>query len=119
MKSLPRSIQDSHVFLHRGGPVVDIRAALKKACKGAGITYGRFAKDGFVFHDIRRTFNTNMRKAGVAESVIMAVTGHSPREMFDRYNTVDQEDTRGAVKRLQDYLSNVDQTVDQSVKDAM
>ena len=45
--------------------MVDIRGALKKACKGAGITYGPFAKDGFVFHDLRHTFNTNMRKAGV------------------------------------------------------
>ena len=99
--------------------MVDIRGALKKACKGAGITYGPFAKDGFVFHDLRHTFNTNMRKAGVTESVIMAVTGHSTREMFDRYNTVDVEDTRGAVNRLQDCLSNVDQTVDQSIKGAM
>jgi len=39
--------------------------------------------------------------------------------MFDRYNTVDLEDTRGAVNRLQEYLSDVDQAVDQSVKDAM
>lgn len=119
MKSIPRSIQGSHVFLHRGGPVVDIRGTLKKACKGSEITYGRFAKDGFIFHDLRRTFNTNMRKAGVAESVIMAVTGHSTREMFDRYNTVDVEDTRGAVNRLQEYVSNVDQTVDQAAKDVL
>jgi len=38
-----------------------------------------------------------MRKAGVPESVIMEFTGHSTREMFDRYNTVDLEDTRKAV----------------------
>ena len=59
-----------------------------------------------------------MRKAGVTESVIMAVTGHSTREMFDRYNTVDVEDTREAVNQLQEYLSNVDQNLDQTVKDA-
>ena len=33
-----------------------------------------------------------MRKAGVPDSVIMAITGHSTREMFDRYNTVDADD---------------------------
>jgi hypothetical protein len=67
----------------------------------------------------RHTFNTNMRKARVTESVLTAVTGHPTREMFDRYNTVDPEDTRRAVNRFQEYLSNVDQAVDQSVKDAM
>jgi integrase len=60
--------------------MVDIRGALKKACKVAGITCGRFAKDRFVFHDLRHTFNTNMRKAGVTESVIMAVTDQ--RQLF-------------------------------------
>jgi len=34
-----------------------------------------------------------MRKAGVVDSVIMEMTGHSTREMFfDRYNTIDKED---------------------------
>jgi integrase len=65
---------------------------LRLACKKAKIKYGRFEKGGFIFHDLRHTFNTNMRKAGVAESVIMKVTGHSTREMFDRYNTVDESD---------------------------
>ncbi len=36
-------------------------------------------------------FNTNMRKAGVEESAIMAITGHSTRQMFDRYNTIDDD----------------------------
>ena len=41
------------------------------------------------------------------ESVIMEITGHSTREMFDRYNTVDQDGKR-AMKRLQEYLANYD-----------
>jgi len=45
-----------------------------------------------------------MRKAGVAESVIMKITGHSTREMFDRYNTVDEDDTRKAVQQLEGFL---------------
>jgi len=45
-----------------------------------------------------------MRKSGVAESVIMKITGHSTREMFDRYNTVDEDDTRKAVKQLEGFL---------------
>lgn len=30
------------------------------------------------------------------------------REMFDRYNTVDEEDTRKAVKQLEVYFKSVD-----------
>jgi len=116
LRTIPRAIHDPHVFLFKGRPVKDIRTALRKACKQAGIEYGRFAKSGFVFHDLRHTFNTNMRKAGVPESVIMKITGHSTREMFDRYNTIDQEDTREAVGRLETFLASVDQNVDQDQK---
>ena len=116
LNAIPRAIHDQHVFLFKGKPITDIRTGLRKACKKAGIAYGRFVKDGFVFHDLRHTFNTNMRKAGVPESVIMQLTGHSTREMFDRYNTVDTEDTRRAIDQLQAFLESVDQNVDQAPK---
>ena len=80
----------------------DIRGGLTDACEKAGIPYGRFQKDGFIFHDLRHTFNTYMRKAGIAESVIMDITGHSTREMFDRYNTVDAEDAKIAIQKFGD-----------------
>jgi len=95
-----------------------IRTGIKKACKAAGITYGRFKKGGFIFHDLRHTFNTNMRKAGVAESVIMAITGHSTREMFDRYNTVDDRDKRQAVDQLEVFFENVSRTLAEPKKKA-
>jgi integrase len=118
--SLPNRIQktdnDNHVFQFHGKPVGDIRTGLKKACDKAKIKYGRFVKGGFIFHDLRHTFNTNMRKAGVQESVIMDVTGHSTREMFDRYNTIDEDDTRKAVDQMTTFLRNVDHSVDQADK---
>ena len=113
LKGIPRGIHTGYVFLYKGRPVKDIRNAIKKACEGAKILYGREIKGGFVFHDLRHTFNTNMRKAGVPESVIMKITGHSTREMFDRYNTIDRDDTRAAMAQLEGYLSNVDHSVDQ------
>ncbi len=113
LQSLSNRIQaadkDNHVFLFRGKPIEDIRAALTKACTDAGIEYGRFAKGGFIFHDLRHTFNTNMRKAGVSESVIMEITGHSTREMFDRYNRIDEDDTRKAIVQLETFFENIDQ----------
>jgi integrase len=81
--------------------------------------YGRFVKSGFIFHDLRHTFNTNMRKAGVPESVIMEITGHSSREMFDRYNRVDEEDAREAINRLEVFFAKGPQSGPQDTKKAL
>jgi integrase len=120
--SMPNRLHDSgqgnHVFQFKGKPIRDIRTGLRLGCKKAKIKYGRFEKGGFIFHDLRHTFNTNMRKAGVAESVIMRVTGHSTREMFDRYNTIDESDTRQAVAQMVDFVQSVDHSVDQGTKKA-
>lgn len=34
----------------------------------------------------------------------MQVTGHSTREMFDRYNTIDVEDTKQEIGQFQGYI---------------
>jgi len=114
LKAIPEDIRDNHVFLFKGKPIKDIRTALENACQIAGIPYGRSEEDGFVFHDTRHCFNTNMRKSGVAESVIMKITGHSTREMFLRYDSVDTEDTQRAVTQMEGFLESVDQNVDQA-----
>lgn len=113
LKALPYGIHDDHVFLYKGKPIKDIRTTLTNACAKAGVPYGRSSKDGFVFHDLRHTFNTYMRKAGVQESVIMDITGHSTREMFDRYNTIDLDDAKDAMKKFEGFLANVAQNVTQ------
>ena len=118
LKNIPRCLHNEHVFTYRGRPVKDIRTGLRKACRKAGVTYGRFEPRGFIFHDLRHTFNTNMRKSGVPECVIMSITGHSTREMFDRYNSVDVEDKKHAIEQLGVFLENVDQIVDQEEKQA-
>lgn len=51
LSKVPRAIHDSHVFLRRGMPFREFRSVLTKACENAGVKYGRFEKDGFVFHD--------------------------------------------------------------------
>jgi len=114
--SIPKAIHDDHVFLFKGKPIKDFRTALRRACRDAGIPYGRRTKDGFVFHDTRHCFNTNMRRSGVPESVIMKITGHSTREMFLRYDTVDSSDIRKAVDQMEGFLKSVDQNVDQGIK---
>jgi integrase len=102
---LQASAEDNHVFKYAGERIEVFYDGLKRACKDAGIAYGSKVSDGFVFHDLRHGFNTNMSRAGVPEAVIMAITGHSTREMFDRYNTVDEQDKLQAVERLGKHLS--------------
>jgi hypothetical protein len=46
----------------------------------------------------------------------MEITGHSTREMFDRYNTVDMDDSRKAVDQLECFLENVDQVLTKAKK---
>lgn len=115
LKAIPRALHDNHVFFYKGKPVSrDIRGSLTEACKAAGIPYGRFVKDGFIFHDLRHAFNTYMRKAGVPESLIMNITGHATREMFDRYNTIDTDDAHQAIDQYSAFLQSLDQTLDQA-----
>ena len=94
-----RRIKHQNVFTYRGNPIINIRHSFQGACKKAGI------KD-FRFHDLRHTFNTNMRKAGVDRSVIMKITGHKTMAMFERYNTVDSDDARSAMTQFETHLQN-------------
>ena len=115
LNRLPRGIEENYpVFTYKGKALRDIRAGVTNACKEAGINYGR-KEDGFIYHDLRRTFATDMRRAGVAESVIMEITGHSRGEVFDRYNQVNMDDMRQAVEKLtlyrRDQIASVYQNV--------
>lgn len=65
-----RHIHHHFVFTYKGKPIRSIRGAFMRACKKAGI------KD-FRFHDLRHTFNTNMRKAG---DEITSLLLHSPED---------------------------------------
>lgn len=111
LEDIPRALHDNHVFLYKGKPLKSIRASLKKACETVGIPYGRNTKNGITPHDLRHTFNTFMRKSGVHDTAIMKITGHSTREMFDRYNTVDKEDQVDAVKKLESFLFDQEESL--------
>jgi integrase len=90
-----RKSPDQHVFTRpSGNPVRDFRDTWAKACHHAGIP-------GLLFHDLRRTAARNLRRAGIAEGVIMKIGGWRTRSVFERYAIVDQNDIAAAMKRLQ------------------
>jgi len=115
---LPRGIKEDYpVFPFKGKEIHDIGAVMRKACNGTKIVYGRSKGEGFISHNLRRTFYTDARKADVQESVIKEITGHARNEVVDRYNQVDLGDKRQAIEKLtqyrQDRLASVNQNVDQ------
>jgi integrase len=86
---------DQYVFTRaRGSPVRDFRDTWANACKHAGVA-------GLLFHDLRRTAARNLRRAGIAEGVIMKIGGWRTRSVFERYAIVDQNDIAAAMKKLQ------------------
>jgi integrase len=108
LKSIPRGLHDPHVFLYYGKPITrNFSQGLKSACKKAGVEWGRDVKGGFIFHDLRHSFITDMRRAGVDRTVRMAITGHAIRDMDQRYDVVEDDDKLTAIQLLEDHRSKM------------
>ena len=95
LEAQPRHIKSDWVFTNPETEEAwkDIRKVFRRACKAVKLT-------GVWFHDLRRSFVTNARRRGVPESVVMRMSGHRSRAVFDRYNIVEEDDLREAVKRI-------------------
>jgi integrase len=114
LMQLPDRGKEDFVFTYGKRPIKDLRDGLKRACEKADIAYGRFTEGGFIFHDLRRTFITNARKAGIASNVTNRITGHSNRgNMNARYDQIDASDLLKAIDQFEDYLESVSQNVSQ------
>lgn len=87
---------DDFVFTRKGGRRVKMfRGTWKNACKHSGVP-------GLLFHDLRRTGARNLRRAGVAEGVIMKIGGWRTRSVFERYAIVSRNDIADAILKLQE-----------------
>lgn len=91
--------------------------AWRKACVKCAIrtklngveTVSHFEPDGtyrgLVFHDLRRTFVSNMVHAGVPQLEAMAISGHKTPSVFKRYNIESRESKRSAAERVSKFLA--------------
>jgi hypothetical protein len=93
------------VFYNRGHRIVDYRRAWATACKAAGFVYrvlnektGR-RELGRRMHDLRRTAARDRVDDGTPERVVMAMTGHKTRAMFDRYSIASTKEIEAALRK--------------------
>jgi len=94
---------DDYVFTRANGrPVRDFRGTWQNACAHAGVP-------DLLFHDLRRTGARNLRRAGVAEGIIMKIGGWRTRSVFERYAIVSRSDMNDAILKLQESENRVEQ----------
>ena len=88
-----------HATTPRDGiPVRRWRTAWRTACQAAGVPT-RF------LHDCRRTAARNLIRASVSERVVMLLTGHKSRAIFDRYHIIHEQELLDAGDQLVAYLA--------------
>ena len=85
-----------HVFHDKGKPLYDrqVRRAFERVLKTAGIT-------NFHIHDLRHTFASYLRQAGVDLHTIGTLLGHKDMRMTKRYTHLNVESLRAAVEKLE------------------
>lgn len=112
-----------HVFTRSNGkPVLSFRGTWERECTRAGVgklvcaNCSAAATDtatcpqcgfkgtrytGLIFHDLRRIAARNLRRAGIAETVIMKIGGWRTRSVFERYAIVSRTDLANAMRKLE------------------
>ncbi len=88
----------SAFIFHRDGDAIrEFRKSWRQACRTAGL-------EGRLFHDLRRTGLRNLIRAGVPQSVAMAISGHRTASVFRRYDITNEEDLRAAMRKVSAYV---------------
>jgi hypothetical protein len=55
--------------------------------------------EGLIVHDLRRTAIRNLVHSGNPEKLVMKISGHKTRSVFDRYHIVTSDDISAAMQR--------------------
>ena len=83
------------VFQRGGQPVGDIRKVWAVACQAADI-------EGTLFHNLRRRVVRSMDRAGVSQTVTMALSGHKTANMTRLYTKTTMQRRREAARLRRD-----------------
>jgi len=101
-------------IFHRGGQRIgEFRKTWATACEKAGLAdiqgEGRMRKVRplKLVYDLRRTAIRNAVRAGVDPAVVMRISGHRTRAVFDRYNIIDERDLAAAIERTSAYVETL------------
>jgi integrase len=117
LDALPRHLHHDYVFTYKTQPIQKLRRSFPSACKNASIPYGRKTANGLTLHDFRRSFKSNLRRAGVGRIERDTILGHSLKGMDVHYQDVTDEDLKRAINKYTEWfdaqIANVYQTVDQ------
>jgi integrase len=106
-----RRLTCAYLFHGNGRRVKDaLRERWRTACETIGIPEvkrlgptGWRSFVGVSIHDLRRSAVRNMRRAGVAESVAMTISGHKSPLVFKRYDITSHEDQQRALAATETY----------------
>ncbi|OHB90219.1 MAG: hypothetical protein A3D89_03630 [Planctomycetes bacterium RIFCSPHIGHO2_02_FULL_52_58] len=102
LEAIPHGPESEYVFVDRNGrPYKSVNTSFPTACKRAGIT-------DFRFHDLRHTFASHLRMAGVDIVTIKELLGHKTLTMTLRYAHLFPGHRAEAVSVLEERLSGTD-----------
>ena len=100
---LATGLPDSPYIFHRNGKKIheSWRKVWRTACERAGFIGKR--DGGITPHDLRHIAATDMRRAGIPESIIMNIGGWETASMFRRYAITDTHELADNLAKLRAY----------------
>jgi integrase len=96
------------IFSPDGKPIEANYRTLREICKDLDIPYGRYTDGGFIGHDLRHNFATEISQVTDIETA-KSLTGHTGTEIFTYLHT-DRKRQREAIRKREkiDYTSELD-----------
>jgi integrase len=94
-----RELQEDRAFIFTpdGNPIEANYRTLREVCKDLDIPYGKFEEGGFIAHDLRHNFATEISQVTDIETA-KSLTGHTGNEIFTYLHT-NQQRQREAVRK--------------------
>jgi integrase len=94
-------------YAQTGVSASTLRGGFENACQRAGIPFGLTVEGGVIWHDLRRTFATELRGRQVHEYDIADLLGHTIQSVTGTSARSTPEALEDAVNRLSEPRGNV------------